>query len=365
MLLLTLLPLSAQKRVSEIPVDSTYAYGNGSNYFFYALPKTIFHVKVTAVRTHEYKGIYSEYAEKLLGLTHIISKEQVSYRYKAVELVQDIVPDTSLVYVVEPSTKQISSGLLTSLMLNRSARGEVADFQSMPTAESQIPDFFRFYADLAYADKESNYVETQIVDGVVRQVPASRVQKVARSSEQKAQEAADFIAKIREDRYALLTGTQEVAYSAEAIEKMVSELNALEQNYIQLFTGFTVEEEVVGCFDVEPAANGAPQFLFSLTDEISSVKRSSRVSDNFFLVVKPEQPVQSFLDYKDAVTRDKKFRPNAGYRLRQANPAEVSVMRGNEEIFHLGRVYLYQLGDIEILPLGQDNLDIQKIGIVY
>ena len=46
LLSLALTGLFAQKKVAPLPVDSTFSYGQ--NYFFYALPKTVFKVDMFA-----------------------------------------------------------------------------------------------------------------------------------------------------------------------------------------------------------------------------------------------------------------------------------------------------------------------------
>ncbi len=368
MLLLTLLPLSAQKRVTQLPVDSTYVFGK--NYFCYALPQTAFQVNVKVTRSHAYRGVYADYAEKLLGLSNVVKRDEVAYSLKSIQVEQISVPDTNNVFVVEPSCKQVSKGLLTKLSVARAAAGADKSLPQKEMAVARIPDFFRYYADLAYAEKESSYVETQIVDGVVRQVPASKVSKVARSSEQKAQEAADFIAKIREDRYALLAGSQEVPYSAEAISKMVDELNKLEQNYIQLFVGVVVEEEVDYSFPVVPQvpAKGQPsgkQFMFTLADGVCTTASSQRDDENYYLVVNPLKKVQKCTDFQSKTQSSKKYKKQNGYRIRQACAAEVSIYCGSQMIQPLGTLNLYQLGDIEILPLGNDSFEIEKFAFVY
>lgn len=366
--MLTLLPLSAQKKVTQLPVDSTYSYGQ--NYFCYALPQTAFVAKVKLTCSHAYRGVYADYAEKLLGLSNVVKQDEVTYSLKSIQMDQVSIPDTNYVYVVEPSAKQVSKGLLTELSAGRAAAGAGQSLPQKDLAAAEIPDFFRYYADLAYVEKENSYVETQIVDGVVRQVPASKVSKVARSNEQKAQEAADFIAKIREDRYALLAGTQEVPYSAEAIAKMVDELNQLEQNYIQLFVGVVVEEEIDCSFPVVPQISddnlsGSKQFMFTIADGVCTTARSQRDSENYYLIVQPVKKVQKCADFQARVRADKKYRACNGYRIRQAAPAEVSIYRDGKLIQSLGTLNLYQLGEVEALPSGNDAFEIGKFAFVY
>ena len=65
--------LFAQKKVVPLPVDSAFAFGK--EYVVYALPKTAFQVEVTLTLSHEFEGIYSQYAAELLNLPHVITQD--------------------------------------------------------------------------------------------------------------------------------------------------------------------------------------------------------------------------------------------------------------------------------------------------
>ena len=51
---------------------------------------------------------------------------------------------------------------------------------------------------------------------------------VTKTSQQRAEEAADYILKFRMKRYELITASQEIAYSKEAIEYMNEQLVKME-----------------------------------------------------------------------------------------------------------------------------------------
>lgn len=359
--------LFAQKSVTPVKVDSGATYGQ--NYIFYALPQTAFLVDATVVKVHEYQGIYYEYAEKLLGLSqaNAISKDHVIYSLKSIELKPVSVPDENFVYAVELSGKQVKNGMYNDALLQNATRGMNQPASTLPASHVNIPDFYRYYSNLSWVEQESPYVETQIVDGVVRQVPAVHTEKVAKSNEQKAQEAAAMIEKIRDDRYALLAGTQEVAYSAETIEKMVAELNTLEKNYLSLFMGYTVEEEVHYTSLVIPDTTDAliPMFSLSTTGGFSE-QLSPKPMENYYLMVQLESEPAAIPEFISAWHCAKGYKANTGYRLRSAMPAQVDVIQGNKSVVtHTGRQYLYQFGQIETLPKGLDTLDISKFAIIY
>ena len=227
-----------------------------------------------------------------------------------------------------------------------------------------IPDFFRYYSDLAYMEQENSYTETQIVDGVVRQVPASRVQKVTKTSEQKAQEAADMIDKIRKDRYALLAGEQEVAYQPEALNKMIEELNELEKNYIGLFAGFTVSDEIHYQVVVMPGQmNITPAFSFTANGGFSS--DAAAPADTYYLTLAPQYRTETVVAFNESRKSGKKYVEPSGYRIRRPVPCDVTLNHGHDVIYSVGTCGIFQFGKIEALPAGNDDFDITKFSVIY
>lgn len=356
--------LFAQKKVSPLPVDSTFAYGK--EYIVYALPQTAFQVKVTLTRSHEFAGTYSQYAEQLLGLTHVITSDKVSYSVKDIVIQAIAVPDTMNMYAVELSAAQMKKGLLNQSKLSRTAAGmeqEPVQYVEQPV---QIPDFFRYYSDLTYAEQTNNYTETQIVDGVLRQVPAQKSQKVAKSKEKQAQDAADMIGKIRDDRYELMVGAQEVAYPAATLETMINNLNEMEKNYLSLFTGFTVEEEILYTAIAIPDSTTVRLPLFSVSSSAGfNTRLSAKPDENFYLLLEPEGNVTAAEEFTINWSCAKGHKTNTGYRIRIPQSTHVTLLQGNNVLKTVGSLNVFQFGNVEVLPLNQNNIDIEKIGIIY
>lgn len=369
--LLSLIVLSSlfsfsQKNVVPLPADSGMA--TTGNYFYYALPKTAFKVDVVVNKTTQMKGYYGEYAEKLLGLTNIIKQNKTYFELKSVHIESIILPDENFQFAVELSNCQVKNGALAQIYAYRDSLSQQVTESSYTVQTTAIPDFFRYYSDLSYMDKENSYVETQIIDGVVRQVPATTTQKVTKTDEQKALQAADFIAKIRDDRYAILTGEQEVAYSKEAIEELVNQLNNLEKNYIQLFTGFTINDEIHYSWVVSPLDTSDLRLsLFSVSEKsgFSTCTKSAKDDENYYLNIKPQFSYQKCQDFAAERKSLKKYKDNNGYRIRQAVPCSVSIEQGKNTIFNSGIYSIYQFGKIETLPIRQDNWDICKYMIIF
>ena len=354
--------LFSQKQVMPISQTGNNKIMQG---FHYMLPATAFTIEVTVVKNTDMKGYYADHAASLLNLTNIIHHDKISYQIKEINITPFTVADTNYCYWVAYSSAQIKKGMPDKIneYVNEI---ELSQNSSYSISTTPIPDFYRNYADLAYIETDASFVETKIIDGVVTQVPVNKTKKITKTTLQQAQEAADFIASIRKARYELLTGEQEVAYSKEAIQYMVKQLNQYEKNYLGLFTGFSMQENIKYTFVVTPTGdNEIPVFSFDSEKGVGKVNNSKREL-NYYLHVVPEITHTQWEEtnrMKMVINPKKKL--NNGYRIRKAVPAAISLFYGEQPKHQLGRYMIYQLGKIEILPLGQDNFDIVKEVIIY
>ncbi|MDR2979698.1 MAG: DUF4831 family protein [Bacteroidales bacterium] len=355
----------AQQKVVPITVPLEQDAFSSNDGFYYMLPQTAFLVTVKVTKTKEFQGYYSDYAEKLLDLNNIITQNKISYKLSEVNIESVTLPDSSQFYAVELSSTQKKNGFLDNLHKgyatpNHHLYNPTYHIQTLP-----IPDFFRNYADLAYTETDDSFVETKIINGVVTQVPVTQTKLVSRSAAQKAQEAADFIMKIRKDRYDLLAGINEVAYSGDAIRYMIEQLNQTEQNHLQLFTGFTVVDEETYTFLYTP--NGETISLLFSIDPENGFGRSTVIKNgqNYYIETRTLTDNNKYDFFETSKYSGSKLVPHAGYRIRKPLPATLTLKKDNQPVNMFGTYYIYQFGRIEILPLKSDNFNILDYGFLY
>lgn len=365
-ILLLLFSLSAQNKVIKLPPDSGLL--PQTNGFFYMLPQTVFKIDVTVTRTNLIKGYYTDYAEKLLGLSNVISTNATSYTLNDISISPYIVPDSQEVYYVELTSKQVKKNFLSTLYQNATPYKEDVFSNKYSNIITQLPDFFKNYSEITYVEKEDTYVETQIIEGVVTEVPVSKTKIITKSIEQKAQEAADFIIQIRKDKYDLTAGAQEVPYSKEALALMINELNQWEKNYLDLFTGITLETQLNYSFLIIPhGCNDTLIPLFSL-DPLTGFHQSlSRTNpeQNYYMKLVPQFSHDQWENFLNQKQKEEKYIANNGYRIRKATPAVISLLH-NKNSVHLWGIYpIYQFGKIETLPNKIDYFDITSYIFIY
>ena len=92
---------------------------------------------------------------------------------------------------------------------------------------------------------------------------------IEKSPDQKAKEAADFITKIKDTRFNLISGFQEVNYNKETLEYMDAQLKTMEKEYMKLFTGISIHKTLNFNFVYTPNPNQVnmemPVFKYSKT----------------------------------------------------------------------------------------------------
>ncbi len=226
---------------------------------FYALPRTVVNIEVVIDRVENYKGPYSEYALRYLGLQNVVIANSVEYRISGINITTSAEPDPEQYYFVvlgEKLSKTEKAGLLSlnesGLIVGTLSNAVDAtekiihilnDNDGITLSEKDVfPEIFKYYADISVFEKVDTIIRKVSIDTLTLERQYLKRTIVEKSPEQKAREAADFISKIKENRFNLLTGYQEVSYNQETLEYMDTQLKLLEKEYMKLFTGISIQK---------------------------------------------------------------------------------------------------------------------------
>ena len=352
---LTMNGISAQKQVYPLPLDSEVKLSD--NHFYYYMPTTAIKLDVTVTKVREIKGYYADYAEKMLGLTNVISDNRTFYKLKNVTIETTDVPDLDKAFAVEPSKAQLQNNSYAKALLQSQQRNDVVYDKIYSVQTTPLPDFFKNYANVSYTETEDSFVETKIINGVVTQVPANRTRLVNKTADQKVQEATDRITQIRKDRNSLIAGEQEVPYSAEALKLMIEQLNQSENDYLDLFRGISLEDEIHYIFYVIPSKEQPNLPLFTINQNTGLSFDTDNAETVYSLY---------FTGFNTMANANKQPVAKApqGFRIRQPQAVQIDLTNHGETIHHFGIYQLLQWGDVQTLPA---NLDpkLEEIGFVY
>ncbi len=323
----------------------------------YALPTTTLKMTVSVSKVQDVRGYFADYAESLLGLTNIIQQNRTYYTLNSVDVEPVATPDESKIYCAYTSNADIAklwqeeSRTATDVLA-------AAPLNTYTIHTATLPDFFKNYADISYTQQSEAFVDTKIIDGVVTQVPASHTKTVSKSFESKAREAADAIMKSRKDQYNLVAGEQETPYSGEALQTMLAELKAWENNYMSLFTGISIADTITYVFYVTPESlSPVTAFYFDATKGLSQDKGAE--ADAYKLIFSRV--------YRKYITEivDVNY-PQHGYVTRDTKPVQVSLSHNSANVHDFGIINMHQAGSLQLPPLYDKQVKgVKEFGFVF
>jgi len=273
--------LTAQISVSKI--DDSFNAGNKDG-IVYALPRTLIQVDVIVEQKELLAGPLRNYAEKYLGITNYISQNAFEYSIKGIKLIPVSEPDPEQYYFVsevEKTSKETwqtimtlnGHGMITSVGAVNGGQAGVANGLGNSMSDDEVRAIFSKYADLNLYAKVDTIVRTINIDTITIEDYTFKTTMTNKPLEVKAREVADMIHRVREGRYNLLTGYQEVNYSEGALKFMNEELLKMEEEYLCLFTGAVVKSNLTYSFTFLPtpenSGSSVPIFNFSESNGIA------------------------------------------------------------------------------------------------
>jgi hypothetical protein len=281
--LLVLSALSGYSQISVYHIDNNTVPQTQQG-VFYALPRTVVNIEVSIDRIENYKGPYSEYSARYLGVKNVVEANSVEYRINNIRITTSAEPDPEQYYFIElgsKMTKGEQAGLLSlsdagliegtipgpvDTIVKTIITGGTGDEVSI-SEKDVFPEIFKYYADVSVFEKVDTIRKKVSIDTMTMERQYLKRTMVEKSPEQKAKEAADFIAKIKENRFNLITGYQEVNYNRETLEYMDTQLKVLEKEYLKLFTGISIHKTLTFSYKYIPLPNQInteiPVFKFS------------------------------------------------------------------------------------------------------
>ena len=277
MLIFSLSAATAQINVIKVGSGSINANANG---LFYALPQTVIQVDVVVNKVQKVKGPFAEYADQMLGLSKVTSLNSVEYELKEFRMTTFNEPDPSQYYFVQlPNKKKdrkavdlflSSDGVISGTMaLSQPVKSKKQKTSDLSGSKIEMPEF----TTPNLVERMDTVVKRISLDTTVIEQKFFRKTSTAKSVEQKAREASDFILKLDESMYNLINGYQEVNYEKGTMEFMYNRMNSMKQDYLELFKGVTSISSETYTFFYVADHNNQPQTLckFSISKGILPV----------------------------------------------------------------------------------------------
>jgi len=315
--------------------------------FVYSLPQTVLEVSIDFEKTTFLPGPYRRFSERFLGMSEFIETETSKWEIKDVRVSSFTEPDPLHYYSVnilkgsfqaDNYFKMISEGLAIDPM------GMLFSSSSLPLNMSDnTPQIVDFSMKKNQVEISDTLFKTVIRDSSFVKIPILRKQKDAKTLEQKAEEAAHLIIKIRKRRMKLMTGEYEVFPDGKALEISVEELNKLEKEYLALFIGKIHSETYSRSFFVVPAGGSEKTTLARFSGEKGILPVGSSEGKPVELVFKPIHVFPFDIGGADEIKENTLY-----YRI----PATCALQISDpENLLYDGRLSLFQAGNILPLPI--------------
>ncbi len=353
--------MAGQIRVVALSDSNVVQHAPGVPYF---LPMTMLEVDFTLVKTVAESGPYMEFADEFLGTGQVEQAAAAGYRITNVSLRTQQIPDPAHGYRIVKRKKwhclfskefRVSlskEGFLSGINAGRNGKAGKIKNQSNIDGHAETQTIAGKKRDFLYQvnpDLKQKPVEERMMPdstlGPPVMKPVLKPEDKVRTPREKARQAAEALAAIRENRLNLASGYQEVAYPEGTIRMMLAELNAMEEGIMHLFTGVSREETTHYRNSWIPAKREDNSFIAGWFSPVHGISGESKPG-SLPLVV--EWNADDMLSEPEMDTTRKK-KPSAGLVCRVAAMVRICVFL-EDEVLYEGLHPVSQLGMIYRLP---------------
>lgn len=318
----------------------------------YSLPMSVITIRIETEKESALPGPYSGYAGELLGLEDVITKKSEKWRISGVSIVSHEEADPSEFYVIE------TAGMLRTNELALRREGLILDLNPGSVSEKTIlsspgaeyNDQFRSYdlgSDEYYITITDTAYRRLTMDSQFVRVPYIVEKKRKLSEAELAERAARRLMDIREGKILILTGEANVFPQNEAA---IEEMNRMEKDYLELFTGKRVREKRTFTYQFIPGPehSGKRTPLIKFSDSAGPADPSSEEGQTVYIEIIPERKTKDLV----VVSRQTSLtEPDPVEKLFYRIPDIAMVKIVTEDLtLATSRKMIYQLGQIIQLP---------------
>jgi len=275
-----------------------------------------------------------------------------SWRIDRIQLKSIDEADQEQMYLVTQKSGQQD----LSTLLKLSQQGLVYDFNVSkylkPNKFTGVPETVLegpVFTDLSVSRNIVMSIDTSYksirIDSTFRKVPVTKKQLIVKTIDEKAEEAAALILKIRKRRLNVITGKGEIPVNDFGIQR----LDELVEEYLTLFLGKNIEEHRQFTFYFTPSAGEVFEHeeLFEFSENRGIITQHLDDSEVISLTVRRQNEMEGLNNY--GLGNQLPMQENALY-YRVPDHAEVNISIG-EDILIMERVSVYQYGAILSMPV--------------
>jgi len=345
------------------------AIPNNKSGFYYALPKTYIKVDFIINQQENIKGPYSEYAQKYFGLNNVIAENSTEYVIKDVKIETFSEPDSLQYYFIETNDSKLGIkltdlGLIESVnspTISSVRNKNLITYDSISeNTNNDYPELFKMYANLSLYEKTDTIYKPVMLFNSFFWKKNFKTSIIEKPTEQKVKETVDIITKIKDNRFNIITGESDVN-DKKSIEFMYSELQNLENEYMKLFTGITLNHTITYSYIYLPEKDTNSNILKALLCKFSSkegiVDKTSSKGENIYIQIQNKNLINPINRYNNEKLKIQKGKH--GFYYRQPAYTDVSIIQNNN-IIKTAKQLIAQLGIVISLPINNSFLQFDK-----
>jgi hypothetical protein len=318
----------------------------------YGLPLTVFDIEIEAERVIEKPGPYSRFAADLLGLTDVIKSEEEFWKITGITLNTHEELDPEEFYVIESSTlfqtnvlALKKSGLIMDL--NPGLYNSNIEMGQKPENEVSRSGIFDLGSDEYFQARKDTLYRIVNVDTAFVRIPYLVEKKQKLSIDQLAEKAAIRLMELRDGKHLILTGETNLFPQDESA---IKEMNRLEKEYTELFTGKIVREKRKFNYQVIPRKDdtGKQVTLCRFSESAGPAELTDKAGSPVIIEFVPEMKTRNLniISGKSGSSSAQKY-DKLFYRVPDVVNVRVTI---GDEVISISRKLIYQFGEIIRLP---------------
>jgi len=221
--------------------------------------------------------------------------------------------------------------------------------------KGELPFFHKLAITENIQEKFDTTIEKIINDSSVVQKKTIKKYIAEKSNEEKAKESSEMITKLRKERLAIITGESDIPYSEGAIKKMVEEINKQEQEYIELFTGYTITSKEKFKFTFIPDSNNIrnENLIFRFNEDKGIVSKEDTSGKEIILKIEKSNSLLN----KVISNQYSNIKKN-GFPYIVPDLSKITV-KFESDILKQTNYLISQFGIVSFLPKKKNNLKVQ------
>jgi len=355
--LLFLVLNSVFSQINVIPVtDSEIQIKKNS--FIYSLPRVTINISITVETEYFFPGPYQKFADKYLTIRNTVQDPYVISKISDVTLNSITEPDPAATFLLTLKNKNFVLNYYSSAIIKSFGLSDVDDKTYTFPTEMSIPKYFEdniLFTDMSVKRNFINITDTTYkviqVDSIFQKIPVYNKVITSKEFEQKAEEAANFIIKLRKRKFKLMTGQFETEPPPTDVKMLIEELEELEKEYLSLFIGKTVKIENTFNFRFTPSGNVKEEkiVLFHLSDEYGIMDEENADTEPVYCHIINSNNTSEIERFYNRQTELKNKDKNKGLFYRIPGYATVRIL--HDDIKYVEQIMMIpQCGQLNYLP---------------